>query len=359
LWKAGKAIFKFFEELKWAKAILRGAEQAAEAAKAAAAAAAKAAAEKAAKIKAAAEAATKKAAAEAAARAKALAAKAKAATKKGAGKADDTAKSSADDVGKSCPLPRRNSFVGGTAVVLADGSSKPIEQTEPGDTVLATDPISGQIAARQVTHSIRTDSDSEFVDLTIDDSDTTKDRTITTTEHHPFWSVTRGKWVDAGDLRSGELLRTSAGDHVHIRTIRGYQAELVTYDLTVDISHTYYVTVGNTSALVHNCGKDQGIYEFPDQHNPGQTYVGKSINLTTACRITSTAVGWPVWTTLGSPMCVGARTTCSSQSTCASRNCGSGASRCRTTSRRQASRNSGSGCSRCCRVRRTGSDHGG
>jgi hypothetical protein len=30
LWKAGKAIFKFFEELKWAKAILKGAQEAAE-----------------------------------------------------------------------------------------------------------------------------------------------------------------------------------------------------------------------------------------------------------------------------------------------------------------------------------------
>lgn len=37
---------------------------------------------------------------------------------------------------------------------------------------------------------------------------------------------------------------------------------------------------GATPVLVHNCGKDQGIYEFPDMHNPGKTYVGKSINLT-------------------------------------------------------------------------------
>jgi hypothetical protein len=51
-------------------------------------------------------------------------------------------------------------------------------------------------------------------------------------------------------------------------------------DLTVNDTHTYYVMAGNTPVLVHNCGKDQGIYEFPDMHNPGKTYVGKSINLT-------------------------------------------------------------------------------
>src|SRR5439155_15560385 len=87
LWKAGKAVLKFIEEIKWAKAILRGAEKAAEAAKAAAAAAAKAAAERAAAVKAAAERVAKKAAEEAAERAKSLAAKAKAATKRGASKA--------------------------------------------------------------------------------------------------------------------------------------------------------------------------------------------------------------------------------------------------------------------------------
>ncbi len=73
-------MIKFLKELDWAKAILRGAEHAAEAAKATAAAAAKAAAEKAAAAKAAAEAHARKVAAEAASRAKAAAARAKAKT---------------------------------------------------------------------------------------------------------------------------------------------------------------------------------------------------------------------------------------------------------------------------------------
>jgi Pretoxin HINT domain len=245
LWKAGKAIFKFFEELKWAKAILKGAQEAAERAKAAAAAAAKAAAEKAAAAKAAAERAAKKAAEEAAARAKAKAAKAKAATKKGSGKSDEA--------GRSC---RRHSFVAGTAVLLADGTRKPIEETEPGDTVLATDPITGQTEARQVTRTIRTEDDKHFVDLTIRDRDTGKDQTVTTTAHHPFWSATQGRWVDAGKLQTGELLRTSAGTYVQITAIRTYQSDQVTYDLTVDITHAYYVAAGETAVLVHNCDDD-------------------------------------------------------------------------------------------------------
>ncbi|MEU8819586.1 polymorphic toxin-type HINT domain-containing protein [Actinoplanes sp. NPDC048796] len=245
IYKAGKAVVTFFQELKWAKAIIKGAEDAAKAAKEAAAAAAKAAADKAAAAKAAAERAAKKAAAEAQAKAKALAAKAKAKTKKDAGD------------GASCPIPVRHSFVAGTTVLLADGTSKPIEEVEPGDTVQATDPETGETGDRQVTHTIRTDDDKEFVDVTVADAgEDGADHTITATEHHPFWSQTRQKWVDAGDLREGELLRTSAGTYVQVSAVRSYEHREITYDLTVDGLHTYYAVAGEIPVLVHNnnCG---------------------------------------------------------------------------------------------------------
>jgi RHS repeat-associated protein len=271
LWRAGKAIFKFFEELKWAKAILRGAEKAAEAAKAAAAAAAKEAAEKAAAVKAAAERAAKKAAEEAQARAKAAAAKAKAATKKGSGKADDAV----DDVAEACPTGP-HSFVAGTAVLLANGASRPIDQVQPGDSVLATDPITGKTEARQVTHTIRTEDDKQFVDLLVKNRDGGKDQILTTTEHHPFWSATQGRWVDAGKLGTGELLRTSAGTYVQLTAVRSYQAQRVTYDLTVDKTHTYYVAAGGTPLLVHNCNLTYVTYT---KTNPvtGEVYSGRTM----------------------------------------------------------------------------------
>ncbi|MFD0745998.1 polymorphic toxin-type HINT domain-containing protein [Phytohabitans flavus] len=236
IFRAGKAVITFFKELDWARAILRSAEKAAEAAKAAAAKAAREAAEKAAAAKAAAEAAARRAAAAAAARAKALAAKAKALTKKK-------------------PDCETNSFVAGTRVLLAGGATKAIEDVEPGDTVIATDPETGRTEARQVTHTIRTDSDKEYVDVTVEGDD--GKHTITTTDHHKFWSVTRGRWVSAGDLRPGELLRTSAGTYVQISAVRTFDSSHITYDLTVDAIHTYYVLAGAESVLVHNtnmCG---------------------------------------------------------------------------------------------------------
>jgi len=200
------------------------------------------AAEKAAAAKAAAERAAKRAAAEAQAKAKALAAKAKAKTKKDAGD------------GAACPIA--HSFVAGTAVLLADGTTKPIEEVEPGDTVAAGDPSASLDGAdKQVTHTIRTDDDREFVDVTVAGSG----EKLTTTEHHPFWSETRKKWVEAGDLREGELLRTSAGTYVQVSAVRSYQHKEVTYDLTVDDLHTYYVLAGAEAVLVHNCDMDNHV----------------------------------------------------------------------------------------------------
>jgi RHS repeat-associated protein len=237
IFKAGKAVITFFKEIKWARAIISGAEDAARAAKAAAARAAKAAARKAAAARAAAQRAAKEAADKAAARAKALASKAKAATKKSKG---------------SC-----NSFVAGTRVLLADGTLKPIEKVEPGDTVVATDPASGKSENRQVTQTIRTDHDKVFVDVTIRDKGSKN--TITTTEDHPFWSTNRNRWVGAGDLEPGDRLRTSNRRYATVDAIRQYDGEKTTYNLTVDAVHTYYVFDGSTSVLVHNTSpKDCG-----------------------------------------------------------------------------------------------------
>jgi hypothetical protein len=264
----------FSGELKWAKQILSGAKkakQAAEAAKAAAAKAAREAAAKAAKAKAAADAKIKQLAAEAKAKARADAAKKKAETS-GAG---DSAKA---DEPLSCKTG--NSFVPGTLVLLADGTRKPIEELEPGDEVLAGDEETGRRSGGQlVTAHITGGGEKALVTVTIRDGDGDKQK-IVATDEHPFWNPEKRTWVDAVDLRSGEWLKSSAGTWVQVVDVDVEHKRAVVHNVTVDRDQTYYVLAGTTPVLVHNCGKDQGIYEFPDQHNPGETYVGKSINLT-------------------------------------------------------------------------------
>jgi RHS repeat-associated protein len=81
--------------------------------------------------------------------------------------------------------------------------------------------------------------------------------TITTTFLHPFYDETRTAFVQAQSLHVGDVLQTPTGNAV-ITEVHLYHADTVTYDLTIDGLHTFYVVAGNTPVLVHNCGDDPG-----------------------------------------------------------------------------------------------------
>ncbi|MGW5421873.1 polymorphic toxin-type HINT domain-containing protein [Streptomyces sp. NPDC003943] len=165
--------------------------------------------------------------------------------------AEDAAKS-ADDVG-TCPIGGPHSFPAGTSVQLADGTTKPIEQVKEGDQVLATDPQTGVTRAETVERLITTPDDKEFTDLVLTSDDGTTG-TLTTTWHHPFWDATAHRWTEASELAAGHKLRTVDGTPIIVTTVRNYHQAVVTYDLTVDRLHTYYVLAGAAPVLVHNCG---------------------------------------------------------------------------------------------------------
>ncbi|MFJ7195342.1 MULTISPECIES: RHS repeat-associated core domain-containing protein [unclassified Streptomyces] len=153
-----------------------------------------------------------------------------------------------------CPV--RNSFTPDTPVVMADGTSKPIKDIGIGDKVLATDPQTGETGPRAVTALIEGNGEKQLVDLTIDTGQTqnTKTGNITATEGHPFWVPALHQWVEAGSLRAGQWLRTSAGTWVQITATKHRTQSTKVYNLTVDDLHTYYVLAGATPVLVHNCG---------------------------------------------------------------------------------------------------------
>ncbi|MFG2479562.1 ricin-type beta-trefoil lectin domain protein [Streptomyces fagopyri] len=146
---------------------------------------------------------------------------------------------------KSC---ERNSFPGTTRVLMADGTTKQIQDVGVGDAVLATDSESGRTEGHTVTDTIYTPDDTEFADITIG-ADNAR---ITATQHHPFWSPGAHRWIDAGDLRAGQTLRTSDGRTVTVVGVHRYHRLHSAYNLTVDDLHTYYVLAGSTSVLVHN-----------------------------------------------------------------------------------------------------------
>ncbi|MCY0943266.1 polymorphic toxin-type HINT domain-containing protein [Streptomyces antarcticus] len=143
-----------------------------------------------------------------------------------------------------------DSFPAGTPVLMADGATRPIEQIEPGDTVLATDPEAGVTGPRPVEGTIYTPDDRDFTGITL--SADAGRGTLTATDHHPFWSENRKQWTDAADLNSGDTLRTPDGATVEIEKVAHWKELRGAYNLTVNDLHTYYVLAGATPVLVHN-----------------------------------------------------------------------------------------------------------
>ncbi|WP_338676733.1 polymorphic toxin-type HINT domain-containing protein [Streptomyces sp. SCSIO 30461] len=143
-------------------------------------------------------------------------------------------------------------FLAGTDVLMADGSTKDIEDIEVGDEVMATDPETGESGSRKVSRLIRTEDDKHFNELTITTADGAQK--LTATHEHPFWSPSEKRWVEAGRLRAGATLLTDDGTTVTVTNNRPYTKHARTYNLTVDDLHTYYVLAGQTPVLVHNSG---------------------------------------------------------------------------------------------------------
>jgi RHS repeat-associated protein len=209
--------------------------------------------------------------------------------------------------GASCPIPKRapHSFTGSTRVVMADGTTKAIDQVKVGDRIEDSVPGAKGVEVHTVQRVIVTKTDHDFVDVTVRPTAPSAPAavskaptkrapvkksakksakavvaavaagallwsgaaanagtasavggTLTTTYHHPFYDETRSAFVEAVDLQVGDVLQTPTGA-AEVTWLHRYTATQVTYDLTIDGLHTYYVVAGDTPVLVHNddgCG---------------------------------------------------------------------------------------------------------
>lgn len=176
-----------------------------------------------------------------------------------------------DDGSSGCTRP--HSFDPSTRVLLADGSSKPIEDLKHGDEVTATDPETGRSAPKPVTH-LHVNQDRDLTDVTVRDTKTGKSTVLKTTQHHPFWDATDRNWVDAAKLTVGHRLLVhddkrlegdgtgagmgggGPGEELTVVEVRNFVGDKRMHDLTVADIHTYYVFAGAEPVLVHNCGDD-------------------------------------------------------------------------------------------------------
>ncbi len=167
-----------------------------------------------------------------------------------------------------------HSFPEGTLVLLGDGTTRRIEELAVGDLVLATDPQTGKTVVRAVEDTITTPTDTEFTTVTLEGDG----GQITATDHHPFWSPSTGRWIEAAALQAGMSVLTSNGSALTVTDVRHFQKPQPAYDLTIADLHTYYVLAGVAPVLVHNCNvalgmkaegtyswaKDKGFKQFGD-----------------------------------------------------------------------------------------------
>ncbi|MEU9450647.1 polymorphic toxin-type HINT domain-containing protein [Streptomyces sp. NPDC048277] len=117
-----------------------------------------------------------------------------------------------------------------------------------------------------------------------------RDARLTTTFHHPFYDETQSAFVEAKDLKAGDVLQTPTGT-AEVTRVRLYHAHTTTYDLTIGTLHTYYVEAGTTPVLVHNCddGELRDLHsKLPQRSAGGQTSgIARDGNGNTSSVITS------------------------------------------------------------------------
>lgn len=158
--------------------------------------------------------------------------------------ATGVAANAADNVADAC---RANSFTGGTLVLMADGTKKPINDVKLGDRVMATDPETGMSGPRKVIDLIRHGGWHTMVAIRLADG-----TSIDATDRHPFWVESRKAWVDASDLQPGDVVVDADGDQITVAGVGISEQDLTAYNLTVAGLHTYFA--GEGAVLVHNTG---------------------------------------------------------------------------------------------------------
>jgi hypothetical protein len=146
-------------------------------------------------------------------------------------------------------------FAAGT-MVATPGGDKAIEALKVGDIVWSKPENGGEPFAAAVTAThVRTDQ--AIYRLKIKSIDGAGVDTLLVTDSHPFYVPARHDFIPLIDLRPGDQLQSLSDGGSNHATIAVESIELVkpqgtTYNLTVDIGHTFYV--GGLKTWVHNSG---------------------------------------------------------------------------------------------------------
>ena len=139
-------------------------------------------------------------------------------------------------------------FVAGTDVLLADGSSKPIEDIETDDEVIAYNPESDQTEKRRVVRTY-VHEDKPTYNVVVEDGEK-----VTATSEHPFMVEGKG-YTPVDELEKGDRLVRPDGSTIEVLSINATGEVATVHNFEVEGLHNYYVRAGAEWLLVHNaCG---------------------------------------------------------------------------------------------------------
>lgn len=148
---------------------------------------------------------------------------------------------------EACPAGCGLCFAAGTKVLMADGSTKPIEDIRAGDQVLSDDPGDAEPAQLQEVQETYRTATHRLFHIEVVGSGGVE---LVATGRHPFW--TQRGWVAAEELEATDLLMDAAGTAIGIHSIAVESRAAPTFNLNVTNFHTYFVVAGDVSILVHN-----------------------------------------------------------------------------------------------------------
>ncbi|EPY08258.1 hypothetical protein PAALTS15_05618, partial [Paenibacillus alvei TS-15] len=140
-----------------------------------------------------------------------------------------------------------NCFSAGTKVQTDEGL-KPIEEIQVGDKVQTRDEETGETAYNLVEELFQRETD-ETYHVSVNGT------TIVTTAEHPFWVSGEG-WVEARDLKKGDMLVDLDENEVPIEEIEIKKERTTVYNFRVQSIHNYFVT--DLKIWTHNCGGSYG-----------------------------------------------------------------------------------------------------
>ncbi|MFH1111938.1 MAG: S8 family serine peptidase [Patescibacteria group bacterium] len=134
------------------------------------------------------------------------------------------------------PIPPPACFLGGTSILMTDGTSKSIEKVKVGDLIMSYDEVTKQLKPDKIKKVFRHNTDQYLV----------INGQLEVTANHLVYSD--GQWVEIGQLKIGDNLLNFQGKPEKITSIEIIKKVVQVYNLEVNSYHTYIAG----GVVVHN-----------------------------------------------------------------------------------------------------------